>query len=79
MTGHNLSDTQTGLRGISMDFIPTLVRLRPEGYDFELEVPLACKRTMRPVSEIAIETVYLDGNSSSHFNPLLDSMRLYFL
>jgi glycosyltransferase involved in cell wall biosynthesis len=46
---------------------------------FELEVLLACKRTKRTVSELAIETVYLDGNRSSHFNPLLDSMRIYFL
>jgi glycosyltransferase involved in cell wall biosynthesis len=79
VTGQKLSDTQTGLRGIPMGFISTLVRLRPNGYDFELEVLLACKRTMRSVSEIAIETVYLDGNRSSHFNPLLDSMRIYFL
>jgi putative flippase GtrA len=79
VTGQKISDTQTGLRGIPMDFISTLVRLRPNGYDFELEVLLACKRTMRSVSEIAIETVYLDGNRSSHFNPLLDSMRISFL
>lgn len=79
VTGQKISDTQTGLRGIPMDFISTLVRLRPTGYDFELEVLLACKRTMRSISETAIETVYLDGNQSSHFNPLLDSMRIYFL
>lgn len=79
VTGQNVSDTQTGLRGIPMGFISTLVRLRPNGYDFELEVLLACKRTRRSVSEISIETVYLDGNRSSHFNPLLDSMRIYFL
>lgn len=79
VTGQKVSDTQTGLRGIPMGFIPTLVQLRPNGYDFELEVLLACKRTMRSVSEIEIETVYLDGNRSSHFNPLLDSMRIYFL
>jgi putative flippase GtrA len=79
VTGQKISDTQTGLRGIPMDFIPTLVRLRPNGYDFELEMLLACKRTMRSISEISIETVYLDGNRSSHFNPLLDSMRISFL
>lgn len=79
VTGQKVSDTQTGLRGIPMGFISTLVRLRPNGYDFELEVLLACKRTMRSVSEIPIETVYLDRNRSSHFNPLLDSMRIYFV
>jgi len=79
VTGQEISDTQTGLRGVPMGFISTLVRLRPDGYDFELEVLLACSRTMRTISEIAIETVYLDGNRSSHFDPLRDSMRIYFL
>ncbi|MGA2273615.1 MAG: bifunctional glycosyltransferase family 2/GtrA family protein [Bryobacteraceae bacterium] len=79
VTGQRVTDTQTGLRGIPMGFISTLVRLRPNGYDFELEVLLVCKRTMRSVCEIPIETVYLDRNRSSHFNPLLDSMRIYFL
>ena len=79
ITGQAISDTQTGLRGIPMDLIPTLMRLRPNGYEFELEALLACRRTARGVREIPIETIYLDGNRSSHFNPLLDSMRIYFL
>ncbi|MDR3703925.1 MAG: bifunctional glycosyltransferase family 2/GtrA family protein [Candidatus Sulfopaludibacter sp.] len=79
VVGQAVSDTQTGLRGVPMDLIPTLLRLRPNGYDFELEVLLACRRTMRDIREIPIETIYLDGNRSSHFNPLLDSMRIYFL
>lgn len=31
------------------------------------------------VKEVSIGTVYLDGNRSSHFNPLVDSMRIYFV
>ncbi len=31
------------------------------------------------VVEQPIRTIYLDGNASSHFNPLLDSMRIYFV
>jgi dolichol-phosphate mannosyltransferase len=79
VTGQKISDTQTGLRGIPMSFVPTLMRLRQNGYDFELEMLLACKQAMRPVSELVIDTIYRNGNRSSHFNPLLDSMRIYFL
>jgi glycosyltransferase involved in cell wall biosynthesis len=79
LTGQKIYDTQTGLRGIPMSFISTLVRLGPNGYDFELEMLLACRRSLLPVAEIPIDTIYLDGNRSSHFNPLLDSMRIYFL
>jgi len=40
---------------------------------------LACKYTARQVIEREINTVYMEGNKSSHFNPLLDSMRVYFV
>jgi putative flippase GtrA len=29
--------------------------------------------------EVPIETVYIDGNRSSHFDPVWDSMRIYFV
>ena len=32
-----------------------------------------------PIVEIPIATVYLEGNKSSHFNPLLDSMKIYLV
>ncbi|MCK7497016.1 MAG: hypothetical protein MZW92_43595 [Comamonadaceae bacterium] len=31
------------------------------------------------IREVRIETVYLENNRSSHFNPLIDSMKIYFL
>ncbi len=77
--GQKLGDTQTGLRGIPMAFVPQLLRLKTSGYDFELDMLLACGRGARQIREVPISTVYIDGNRSSHFNPLLDSMRIYFL
>ncbi|MGA2326786.1 MAG: glycosyltransferase [Bryobacteraceae bacterium] len=79
VTGQKLSDTQTGLRGIPMGWIPDLLKLRATGYDFELDMLVSCRQTARPVREVAISTIYLDGNRGSHFNPLLDSMRIYFV
>ena len=35
----------------------------------------ACRGGRRPV-EVAIETVYVDGNRSSHFKPVVDSARV---
>ncbi len=29
--------------------------------------------------EVPIQTIYLDGNRSSHFDPIRDSMRIYFV
>ena len=30
------------------------------------------------IREVPISTVYIDGNQSSHFNPLIDSVKIYF-
>ena len=79
VTGQSLSDTQTGLRGIPMEFVPELMRSQPTGYDFELDMLLRWRDARREIMEVAIETVYIDRNRGSHFNPLLDSMRVYFV
>jgi glycosyltransferase involved in cell wall biosynthesis len=79
VTGQKLTDTQSGLRGIPLDFIPDLLRLAATGYDFELDMLVTCRNLNRPVHEVPIATIYLDNNRSSHFNPLLDSMRIYLV
>ena len=79
VTGQNITDTQTGLRGIPMDFIPELLHSKATGYDFELDMLVKCKYANRHIHEVPVETIYIDGNRSSHFNPLLDSMRIYFV
>lgn len=78
LVGKKLTDTQSGLRGIPMDMIPTLLRIESNGYEFELDMLIACKREDRGILEQRIATVYLNGNRSSHFNPLIDSIKIYF-
>ena len=78
-TGQRLSDTQTGLRGIPRKMLPALLRLPSTGYEFELDMLLACKRQACPLQEVPIRTIYESGNPTSHFNPLLDSLRIYFV
>jgi len=77
--GVRISDTQTGLRGIPYAFIAPLLGLKSTGYDFELEMIMLTRTKNVPIEEVAIRTVYLDGNVRSHFNPVLDSLRVYFI
>ena len=77
--GWKMSDTQTGLRGIPRPLFPSLLRLRSRGYEFELDMLMAAKRLGVHPREISIETIYIEGNRSSHFDPVLDSMRIYFV
>ncbi len=79
LIGQKLTDTQSGLRGIPRSFIPGLLRINASGYEFELDMLLACKYTGRKIIEQPITTVYIEGNRSSHFNPVIDSMKIYFV
>ena len=79
MVGQNLADTQTGLRGIPVRLIPHLLRVPSTGYEFELDMLLACKHQGFPVTQVPIRTIYMGNNESSHFHPIFDSMRIYFL
>jgi putative flippase GtrA len=79
LVGQKISDTQTGLRGIPKALIPRLLGLKYDGYEFELEMLLVCRYEGIGIIETGIETIYINNNKSSHFNPFLDSMRIYFL
>ena len=78
-TGAKLADTQTGLRAFPRALLPELMVLEGERYEYEMTV-LAhlCRAGSRPM-EVPIATLYIDGNKSSHFDPIRDSMRIYFV
>lgn len=79
IAGLRLADTQTGLRGIPRSLALRLLETKSGGYEFELDMLLLAKHAAFAIAEVPIATVYLDGNRSSHFNPLRDSMRIYFV
>ena len=79
LLGKQITDTQTGLRGVPLGFIPDLLQSKSSRYDFELDMLVICRESGRRMLEVPIRTIYLDGNQSSHFNPLIDSMRVYFV
>ncbi len=77
-SGVMVHDTQTGLRAFSVSRIPQLLELKGERYEYEMNMLLGAAEQHVPLHEVYIETVYLDEeNSSSHFNPLRDSLRIY--
>ena len=79
LVGEQLSDTQTGLRAIPRGFAAGLLHLPTTRYEFELDMLMAAREQSVGVVEEPIRTVYEAGNPSSHFNPLFDSMRIYFV
>lgn len=79
VTGVKLRDTQTGLRGLPLPLLPQLMALEGERYEYEMTMLAHLCRTGGKPLEVPIETVYFDNNRSSHFNPVWDSMRIYFV
>ncbi len=76
-TGHELTDTQTGLRGYRAELLDWLVTIDGDRFEYELNVLLAARTQRIDIAEVSIETIYIDDNASSHFRPLVDSARIY--
>lgn len=74
--GWRASDTQTGLRGIPSSMREWAGGVPGERFDYEIEMLLRVRRAGFAVREVPIETVYLEHNASSHFRPLVDSVRV---
>jgi len=75
--GIDVSDTQTGLRGLPYSFLPIAAKCDGEKYEYETNMLLDIKSHDVKIQEVFIETVYENNNESSHFNPVRDSIRIY--
>jgi len=77
--GVRLWDTQTGLRAIPRRLLPELNEIPYDHYELEIVMLLIAQRRSVPLIEIPIETIYIEGNRGSHFKPLRDSARVYWV
>ncbi len=77
ITGIACPDTQTGLRGIPKSLNAIALSIPFNRYDYEMEFLFQAARENKHLVMIPIETVYLDENASSHFRPIVDSIRIY--
>ncbi len=77
--GLNITDTQTGLRGMSKEVAEELYSVKGERYEYETNALIMCKEKDIPIIEEEIKTVYINDNDSSHFNPIKDSYIIYKL
>jgi glycosyltransferase involved in cell wall biosynthesis len=76
--GKKVSDTQSGLRGLPLEIVPELLNVKGERYEFEINMLILTKMKSIDILEVPIETIYIEDNISSHFNPFFDSMKIYF-
>ncbi len=76
VTHCRLQDTQTGLRGYPSAMLAWLQTVPGNRFEYELTVLLSAARAGLPVEELPVATVYLEDNASSHFRPVIDSLRV---
>ena len=78
LCGISISDTQTGLRGMSRELLANyFANTKGERFEYEMNMLLCAKDNQIPFEEFPIQTIYLENNESSHFNPFIDSIRIY--
>lgn len=77
VSGQNISDTQTGLRGFSHSMIYWLLQVKGNRYEYEMNQLLNAKSAGFDIYSVPIRTIYENNNKGSHFRPILDSIRIY--
>jgi glycosyltransferase involved in cell wall biosynthesis len=76
-TGEPLSDSQSGFRVYPSALLERVVP-RARRFDAETELLLAAVTNGHPVLEVAVRTIYQDGNRT-HFRNVSDTMRIIVL
>ena len=77
--GMTISDTQTGLRAIPVQYLKDLTAIYGDRFEYETNMLLAMQTHQIPFDEVKIRTVYIEENKSSHFRAVRDSWRIYKL
>lgn len=77
--GVGVTDTQTGLRGLSKEVMMKFMTTPGDRFEYETNQLIDTISKNVPIKEIAIETIYVNGNTESHFNPIKDSLAIYKL
>jgi glycosyltransferase involved in cell wall biosynthesis len=75
--GRTIHDTQTGLRGYPARLIPWLLSVPGERFDYEMNIILYAARARLACKQVPVATIYVDGNTSSHFSTVADAARVY--
>ncbi len=65
--------------GIPTRYIEKLMNIPGERYEYEMNMLMYAKNYDIEIIEETIETVYIEENKSSNFNPLTDSFRIYLI
>ena len=79
LIGIDIEDTQCGLRAIPSKYASFSSNIHGDGFEYTTSLLLQAKKENIKIKQLPIETIYLNNNETSHFNPFKDSIRIYSL
>ncbi len=71
----DVTDSQSGFRLYSAQLLRS-IRLRSDGFDMESEVIVQAGQRRFKILSIPIDLGFVDGQSTSHYKPLMDTIRI---
>ena len=71
-----ITDTQTGLRAIPRCCLSDIAKISGERFEYETNMLLSLPKLKISAAQVKIQTIYLDQNASSHFRPVIDSVKI---
>ena len=69
----DLSDSQTGLRGIPTAELEWMTGIKGQRYDYELNMLIQAERRAVSIKQLPVEILYFDNNQGSHYRTIADS------
>ena len=75
--GVKIQDTQTGARAIPNALLDICISTTGKRFEYETNMLISVIQHHIPIVQIAIHTIYLNDNQSSHFRPVRDSLIIY--
>ena len=78
LTKQYLSDDQCGLRGYPVSYIPDLLKMSGDRYEYEMNQIVKLQMMHADIVTVPIKTIYEGGkNSTTHFAPFKDTLRIH--
>ena len=77
LTKDYLQDDQCGLRGFPVRYIPELVNIYGNRYDYEINQLTSFQLKNYTIVTMPIEVIYIENNSKTHFSNFKDTFLLH--
>lgn len=75
--GIKITDTQTGLRAIPKEYLYDYCTLAGERFEYEMNMLIYGVENKQNILPYIIKTVYFNKNVETHFQPVIDSLKIY--